>query len=67
MEQFSSNTNRRQLTIFEDISHIAEKSSKSKRRRPADKKQIEEKFKNTEISSTKNSPTLKISRKTAYL
>ena len=67
MEQFSSNTNRQQLTIFEDISRIAEKSSKSGRHRPTDKKQIEENCKDTEISSTKNSPTLKISRKTAYL
>jgi len=66
MEQFSSNTNRQQLTIFEDISRIAEKSSKSGRHRPTDKKQIEENCKDTEISSTKNSPTLKISRKTEY-
>ena len=67
MEQFSSNTNRQQLTIFEDIFRIAEKSSKSGRHRPTDKNQIEENCKNTEISSTKNSPTLKISRKTAYI
>ena len=67
MVQFSSNTNQKQLTIFEDISGIAEKSSKSGRHRPTDKKQIEENCKDTEISSTKNSPTLKISRKTAYL
>ena len=66
-KQFSSNPNLWRLTIFEDISSIAEKSSKSGSPRQAPKNAIEEKCKYQEISSTKISPTLKISRKTAYI
>ena len=66
-KQISSNPNLWRLTIFEDISRIAEKSSKSGSLRQAPKNAIEEKCKYQEISSTKISPTLKISRKTAYI
>ena len=64
-KQFSSNTNSRPMTIFEDISRIAEKSSKSGRHRPTDKKQIEESYLWCEISSTKNSRKEANSRRTA--
>ena len=66
-KQISSNPNLWRLTIFEDISRIGEKSSKSGSLRQAPKNAIEEKCKYQEISSTKISPTLKISRKTAYI
>ena len=66
MRQISSIMHPRHDDYFEDISCTEEISSNSERHRPNDKKQIEENCKDTEISSTKNSPTLKISRKTEY-
>ena len=67
LKQFSSNTNPRQLDFFEEISCIAEKTSKPVPHGLASKIRIEENCMWQEISSTKKERKFANSRKTASI